>query len=237
MADIPVITVDGPSGTGKGTICGFLANWLGWHLLDSGALYRIVAHLAMVKGVELDNEDELAEIAASMNIRFEKGADEVLVILDGRKDISGAIRTEICGNAASRAAALKKVRQALLNKQREFKQLPGLVADGRDMGTVIFPEARLKIFLTASPEERALRRYKQLKEKGNSVNLQRLSADIRERDARDQGRIVSPLIPAPDAVVIDTSEHNADEVCLLVCKQVTEVFSGYPDIPPLEAEH
>lgn len=233
MPDIPVITVDGPSGTGKGTICGVLANWLGWHLLDSGALYRIVAYLALENNVPLDDEGRLAKIAAGMDIRFERQADKIAVILDGETDISDAIRTESCGNAASRAAALEKVRLALLDKQREFKQMPGLVADGRDMGTVIFPGAPLKIYLTASPEERARRRYKQLKDKGISVNLQRLSAEIRERDARDEGRKVSPLKPAPDAIVIDTSQHDADEVCLIVSGEVRKVFSGCPDISPI----
>ena len=224
MPDIPVVTVDGPSGTGKGTVAGFLAGWLGWHLLDSGALYRVVAHVALSRGTDLDNELELAEIASSLDVNFTRKDREIAVKLGGNVDISAAIRTETCGNAASRVAALPAVRQALLQRQRQFRQEPGLIADGRDMGTVIFPDARLKIFLTASPEERAQRRYKQLKDKGNSVNLARLSAEIQERDARDEGRDISPLIPAPDAIVIDTSELNADEVCTVVAGEVKKIF-------------
>ena len=225
MPDIPVVTVDGPSGTGKGTVAGFLAGWLGWHLLDSGALYRVVAHVALSRGTDLDNELELAEIASSLDVNFTRKDREIAVKLGGNVDISAAIRTETCGNAASRVAALPAVRQALLQRQRQFRQEPGLIADGRDMGTVIFPDARLKIFLTASPEERAQRRYKQLKDKGNSVNLARLSAEIQERDARDEGRDISPLIAAPDAIVIDTSELNADEVCTVVAGEVKKIFN------------
>lgn len=224
MTDIPVVTVDGPSGTGKGTVAGYLAGRLGWHLLDSGALYRVVAHVARNRGTALDNEPELAEIASSLDVSFTREGREIAVILGGNCDISATIRTESCGNAASRVAALQGVRQALLQRQRQFRQLPGLVADGRDMGTVIFPDARLKIFLTASPEERARRRYKQLKDKGNSVNLARLSAEIQERDARDEGRDISPLIPAPDAIVIDTSELNVDEVCTVVAGEAKKIF-------------
>lgn len=233
MSDVPVITVDGPSGTGKGTICGYLATWLGWHLLDSGTLYRVVAHAASSHDITLDDEAGLAELAANLDVEFKQVDREITVILDGNNDITGAIRTETCGNAASRVAALKKVRQALLGRQRQFRRAPGLVADGRDMGTVIFPDAQLKIFLTASPEERAQRRYKQLKDKGNSVNLQRLSVEIRERDTRDEGRNVSPLIPAPDALVIDTSELNAGEVCLLVAREVQKKFADCPEIAPI----
>ena len=224
MAEVPVVTIDGPSGTGKGVLCGYLADWQGWHWLDSGALYRVVAHVALTRGVALDNGVALADIAASLNVSFQQGLEESRVILDGKLDISGAIRTETCGNAASQAAAHKAVRQALLERQHRFRQAPGLVADGRDMGTVVFPDARLKIFLTASPEVRAGRRYKQLKDKGNSVNLARLSAEIKERDARDAGRSISPLIPAADAIVIDTSELNIDEVCSRVAAEIKKVF-------------
>ncbi|MBF8268865.1 MAG: Cytidylate kinase [Gammaproteobacteria bacterium] len=224
MPEIPVITIDGPSGTGKGVLCGYLADRLGWHRLDSGALYRVVAHVALSRGVALENDAELAQIASSLDVSFKQGRGESRVILDGNQDVSGAIRTETCGNTASQAAAHKAVRQALLQLQRQFRQMPGLVADGRDMGTVVFPDAGLKIFLTASPEVRADRRYKQLKDKGNSVNLARLSAEIKERDARDAGRSISPLIPAPDAIVIDTSELNIDEVCSRVAAEVEKVF-------------
>ena len=224
MSEIPVVTIDGPSGTGKGVLGGYLANWLGWHSLDSGALYRVVAHVALTRGVSLDNTVELAEIAAHLDVRFEHREGQNRVILGGKDDISDAIRTETCGNAASQAAAHKAVRQALLEQQRRFRRMPGLVADGRDMGTVVFPDARLKIFLTASPEIRAGRRYKQLKDKGNSVNLARLSAEIKERDARDAQRSISPLLPAPDAIVIDTTDLNIDEVYGRVAAEVKNFF-------------
>ncbi len=233
MSDIRVITVDGPSGTGKGTLSAYLANWLGWHLLDSGALYRVVAHVALEKDIALDNEAELAGIAARLKLRFEQDGAENIVILDDNIDITNAIRTETCGNAASRLAAFNQVREALMDSQRQFRQTPGLVADGRDMGTVIFPDAQLKIFLTASPDERAKRRYKQLNDKGISVNLQRLSADISERDARDEGRNVSPLKPAADAIVIDSSGLDVNEVCLRVSAEVQKKFSGCPEILPI----
>ena len=222
--NIPVVTVDGPSGTGKGTVAGYLADRLGWHLLDSGALYRVVAHIAQDRAVALDDEAAVAEIAANLDVSFRQSEGEIAVISREMGDISRAIRTETCGNAASKVAALGAVRQALLQRQREFQQPPGLVADGRDMGTVIFPDAGLKIFLTANPQERARRRYKQLKDKGNSVNLARLSAEIQERDARDEGRDLSPLLPAPDAIVIDTSDLNADEVCEVVAREADKVF-------------
>ena len=218
------MTIDGPSGTGKGVLCGWLADRLGWHRLDSGALYRVVAHVALSRGVTLDKADELAKIAAGLVVSFKQDKGESRVILDDTLDITGAIRTETCGNAASQAAAHKAVRQALLERQRRFRQAPGLVADGRDMGTVVFPDARLKIFLTASAVVRADRRYKQLKEKGNSVNLARLSAKIEERDARDAGRSISPLMPAPDAIVIDTSKLNIDEVCGRAAAEVKNVY-------------
>jgi len=224
MSDVPVVTVDGPSGTGKGTVASYLAGLLGWHLLDSGALYRVVAYVALSRGMALDEEVELAEIAVNLDVRFTQGTGEIAVLLGENSDISTAIRTETCGNAASKVAALPAVRQALLQRQRQFRRVPGLVADGRDMGTVIFPDARLKFFLTASAEERARRRYKQLKDKGNSVNLARLSAEIQERDARDEGRDVSPLIAAPDAIVIDTSEMNVDVVCTVVAAEVKKVL-------------
>jgi cytidylate kinase len=227
MNNVPVITVDGPSGTGKGLLCGYLAGLLGWHWLDSGALYRVVAHLALTRGIALDDEEAVADIAAGLNVCFEQGRDESRVIVDGHHDVSRDIRTETCGNAASQAAAHPAVRAALLAKQRGFRRAPGLVADGRDMGTVVFPDAPLKLFLTASPEVRAHRRYKQLKEKGNSVNLPRLSAEIEERDARDAGRSISPLKPAPDAIVIDTSALKAEEVCARAAAEIKRAF-GLP---------
>jgi cytidylate kinase len=206
VSPVPVIAVDGPGGTGKGTLCIALAAQLGWHFLDSGALYRAVALLAMEGNVGLEDRAALARLARGVEIRFQPdaAAGESRTFL-GHRAVSEAIRTEECGNTASRLAAWPEVREALLARQRAFRQPPGLVADGRDMGTVVFPDARLKLFLTASPSVRAERRYKQLMVKGISVSLPRLSADIAERDKRDQERAVSPLKPAPDAVVLDTT--------------------------------
>ena len=211
---IPVITVDGLSGTGKGTLCQRLARRLEWHLLDSGALYRALAHAALQDGVDLDDEAALAKCASRLRVRFREprsGSDSIEVIRDGT-DVTEAIRSELCGGTASRIAALPGVRAALLSRQRAFRQRPGLVADGRDMGTVVFPDAELKIFLTASQEERARRRYKQLKEKGISVSLSELKAAIQERDTRDSQRRASPLTPALDAAVIDTTKMRAATV-------------------------
>ena len=206
MNKVPVIAVDGPSGTGKGTICSFLATKLSWHLLDSGALYRVVALSANQQSIALDDEAALASLCETLDLAFEsdKSDEGIRVILDGT-EVSDEIRTEICGNAASLVAALPAVRNALLQRQRQFRQAPGLIADGRDMGTIVFPDAELKVFLTASAEERAKRRYKQLKGKGINVNLRGLSADIAERDKRDKERVVSPLKAAEDAIVIDTT--------------------------------
>lgn len=211
--DVPVITVDGPGGTGKGTLCCYLANWLGWHLLDSGALYRVLALSAHQQKIAIEDEAALANLAQSLNLEFRISAnhEDIGVWLDG-DDVSQQIRTEQCGKNASQLAAYVPVREALLSRQRKFRQLPGLVADGRDMGTVVFKDAGLKIYLTASPEERALRRHKQLKQKGFSVNLAQLSADIAERDTRDSQRTISPLRPAQDAVVIDTTKLSIESV-------------------------
>lgn len=208
----PVLTIDGPSGSGKGTVSRILAERLGWHLLDSGALYRLVALAAERHGVALDDEVALAALAAGLDAEFVVQGDDTAadrVLLEGR-DVGQALRTETCGNAASRLAVLPTVRAALLERQRAFRQLPGLVADGRDMGSVVFPDAKPKIFLTASLECRAERRYKQLIEKGLITNqsgatMPDLVAEIAERDARDSARSASPLRPAADAVVLDTS--------------------------------
>jgi len=211
---VPVITVDGPSGTGKGTLCLSLAQRLGWHFLDSGALYRVLAFAALQTGLDLNDESVLEKCAQDLPVFFDYGNSEtaeVRILLHDR-DVTEAIRTEACGNAASRIAATPGVRQALLARQRGFRQSPGLVADGRDMGTVVFPDAELKIFLVASPEERAARRHNQLKEKGLSVNLPTLLKDIAERDRRDSQRAVAPLQPAPDAVVMDTTGVSAASV-------------------------
>ncbi|WP_295541220.1 (d)CMP kinase [uncultured Thiohalocapsa sp.] len=203
----PVITLDGPSGTGKGTIAGRLAAMLGWHVLDTGALYRCVGLAAVRRGVALDDDTALGALAAGLSIRF----DGERVLLDGL-DVSTDIRTAAAGEHASRVAAQPAVRRALWRLQRDAVRPPGLIADGRDMGTVVFPEALLKLYLDASPDVRAQRRYKQLKDKGMDANLEILARELAERDRRDRERAASPLTPAPGAVVIDTSELGIDAV-------------------------
>ncbi|RRQ22952.1 (d)CMP kinase [Thiohalobacter thiocyanaticus] len=198
----PVVAVDGPSGSGKGTVSRALATRLGWHFLDSGALYRLVAHAALDRGVALDNEAGLADLARHLEVRFDTDSDRIWL---GDKEVSLAIRSEAAGDAASRVAALPGVREALLRLQRDFQTAPGLVADGRDMGSVVFPEAEVKIYLTASAGERARRRHNQLKEKGIEADMAELVAAIEARDRRDMERPVAPLKPAEDAVVLDTS--------------------------------
>ena len=203
--DFPIVTIDGPSGSGKGTISRAVARRAGWHLLDSGALYRLVALAGVAAGAASEDPRRHAELAARMDVAFGSAPDGgERVWLDGR-DVTGEIRSEAAGQGASRVAAWPEVRAALLERQRAFARAPGLVADGRDMGTVVFPEADLKIFLTATPEERALRRHKQLKDKGSDVSLPALSREIAERDSRDQTRQIAPLRPAPDACVIDST--------------------------------
>jgi cytidylate kinase len=208
----PVVTIDGPSSSGKGTISRMLAQHLGWHLLDSGALYRLVAHAGLGLGLNPADIDGHARVAAGMGVVFGVGPDgSEQILLEGR-DVTQAIRTETAGQGASRVAAWPAVRTALLERQRAFARPPGLVADGRDMGTIVFPGARLKIYLTASADERALRRYKQLKDKGSGVSLSALSREIAERDARDSARAVAPLIPASDAELIDSTGLSIEEV-------------------------
>ena len=208
----PIVTIDGPSGSGKGTISRAIAQRVGWHLLDSGALYRLVALAGINAGVAAADVQRHAELAARMKAQFGVGADgSERVRLDGR-DVSDALRSEEAGHGASRVAAWSPVRQALLARQRAFARPPGLVADGRDMGTVVFPGAELKIFLTATPEERALRRHKQLKNKGSDVSLPALSREIAERDLRDQTREFAPLKAAPDACVIDSTGLSIEAV-------------------------
>jgi cytidylate kinase len=209
---VPILTIDGPSGSGKGTIARRVADHLGWRLLDSGALYRLVAHAGLKQGTPPDAEADFAHIAAHLNVVFGIGAQgEEQIWLNG-EEVSRAIRTEQAGEGASKVAAMPKVRGALLERQRAFAAPPGLVADGRDMGTVIFPDAGLKIFLTASPEERAQRRYKQLKDKGLDANLAALSLEIAERDRRDASRPIAPLKPADDAVIVDSTSMPIESV-------------------------
>lgn len=207
-----IVTIDGPSGSGKGTISRVLAKRLGWHLLDSGALYRLVALAGVRAAIGPDDQEGHARLATGMNVIFGvDDQDEERVTLDDR-DVTAEIRSEAAGQGASRVAAWPAVRAALLDRQRAFALPPGLVADGRDMGTVVFPQADLKIFLTASPEERALRRYKQLKDKGSGVSLAALSHEITARDLRDSTRMVAPLMPAADARVIDSTGLSIEAV-------------------------
>jgi cytidylate kinase len=208
---IPVVAIDGPSGSGKGTVSRELSARLGWHLLDSGALYRLVALACQDRGVDLVDEAAAAAIASTMTVGFGRSNEPGSVFLEGR-DVAAVLRTERCGEAASRVARLPAVRAALLERQRSFAQPPGLVADGRDMGTVVFPDAALKVFLTASAEERARRRHNQLKEKGIDVSLPDLSKEIAQRDLRDASRPVAPLRPAEGARVVDSTGFTPDEV-------------------------
>lgn len=208
----PVITVDGPSGSGKGTISRRVAASLGWHLLDSGALYRLLAHAAALENIPESKAETLGQLARGMRVGFTQTADGREQIQLNGQDVTVAVRSEACGNRASELAAIPEVRAGLKDQQRRFRRDPGLVADGRDMGTVIFPDADLKIFLTASAEERAQRRYKQLKQKGLNANLRALFRDITARDERDQKRAASPLRAAADAVRVDTTHLSVGEV-------------------------
>lgn len=220
MSSAPVIAIDGPSASGKGTVAARAALALGFHYLDSGAIYRVTAYAAQQAGVDLADEAALARLARGLDLRFTGGE----VYLDGRA-VGDAIRTEEAGRAASRIAALPALRQALLERQRAFRQAPGLVTDGRDMGSTVFPEATLKIFLTATAEERAQRRYKQLIEKGFAANVADLLQDLRERDARDAARSAAPLRQMADARLLDTTHLTVDQA-------VEQVLAWYRDAVP-----
>ncbi|MEK1905634.1 MAG: (d)CMP kinase [Pseudomonas sp.] len=216
-----VITIDGPSGSGKGTIAGLLAKQLGWNLLDSGALYRLLAFAARNHGIDLTNEEALKTLAAHLDVQFvaASGGEGQRIILEG-EEVTGDIRNEQVGAGASQVAALPAVREALLQRQRAFLEAPGLIADGRDMGTVVFPDAPLKVYLTASAEERARRRYLQLKGKVDGVSLPSLLDEIRERDERDMQRAVAPLKPAPDAIQLDSTELSIEQVMERILSEV-----------------
>ena len=217
----PVITVDGPSGSGKGTVCRLLAEKLGWDVLDSGAIYRVLALAAIHHNITDSDESALVPLAANLDVQFlidsEKGMSKI--VLEG-EDVTKRIRNEQVGGVASKVAALPRVREALLRRQRAFRSENGLIADGRDMGTVVFPDAMLKIYLTASAQERANRRFHELKESGLDVKIEDLLHDIQARDDRDMNRSVAPLVPAEDAIVVDTTEMNAEEV-------FTQIFDLY----------
>ncbi|MDX1625761.1 MAG: (d)CMP kinase [Wenzhouxiangellaceae bacterium] len=216
---VPVLTIDGPSGAGKGAVSARVAAELGWHLLDSGAVYRAVALKVLREGVDAADEDAVVALSRGLDLGFRPGVDGIEVLLDGAP-VGESLRGEKVSAAASRVAALPAVREAVLDVQQRCRRAPGLVADGRDMGTVVFPDAPVKVFLQASVEERAKRRYKQLKEKGENVILSRLFQDMLDRDRRDRERAVSPTVPAPDAIVIDSTEMSLDAVVEQILGQV-----------------
>ena len=219
----PVLTIDGPSGAGKGTVSRIVAKKLGWNYLDSGSIYRSLAIALLQKNADLANMGDILTTAQALDLRYECN-EELTVKLNGQ-DITSQLGTETAGNAASKVAAIPEVRAILLQKQKDFKKPPGLVADGRDMGTVVFPDADFKVFLTASAEERANRRYKQLKEKGIDVNILKVTSEIEERDRRDRERSIAPLIPAEDAFYIDSSTMTIEEVIAQVLSLVPQHYT------------
>lgn len=211
MANSNIITIDGPSGSGKGTVCHLLAKRLKWNLLDSGALYRILAYAALQQDINLQDEKALADLGLNLQVSFQSNGVGVDTLL-ASENIGDKLRTEVVADAASQVASIQAVRDALLARQKAFYQPPGLIADGRDMGTVVFPDAPVKIFLDASAEERAKRRFNQLQDKGFSVSIAQILSEIKERDFRDRNRTVAPLRPAEDAFVIDSTLLTIDEV-------------------------
>ncbi|MFJ1267775.1 (d)CMP kinase [Legionella lytica] len=219
---IPVITLDGPSGTGKGTLCHLLAKHLQWNMLDSGAIYRVLAHAIRKNNIDFQDINQIAELARTLDLRFESSEDNASLVILNNEDVSTAIRSEQCGQDASKIAAIPEVRAALLERQRNFAQSPGLVTDGRDMGTVVFPDAVLKVFLYADEQERANRRYLQLKEKGNNVSLAQVVEELVKRDTRDTARTHAPLKPADDAVQIDTTRLTIVQALNTVLKLIDE---------------
>ncbi|RPI73142.1 MAG: (d)CMP kinase [Geobacteraceae bacterium] len=219
----PIIAIDGPGGAGKGTICRYIARELGWHLLDSGSLYRIVGYAARKHGLDLQDSSRLAALARNLDVRFAETQDDISIELE-KEDITSLIRTEKAGDDASVVATDSAVRAALIDLQRAFAVAPGLVADGRDMGSVVFPGAGLKVFLTASVEERARRRYKQLKDKGIDVSLPTLSRDMAERDRRDSERAIAPLRACADARVLDSTHLSIQEVVELIIAWARKVY-------------